>query len=291
MNEPVILVPLDGTEQALAAVPVAKVLSQIGHMTVRALHVSDEKLRETELRDRLAHGTPILDDVSLESRTGAPAAEILRAARELNSRLVVMCRHSRPQRAEVMGRTVTDVIREAPCPVVLVPPERGTVVWRLQHVLVPHDGTPTTSAALLPAIDLASQAEAELHVAHVAQAKGAPEEPGAFTTPRYIDHPQYDWPSWSNEFAKRLASLCPLDHVRVRISLARGEPAMEILRLSEQQSTDLIVLAWRGRWDIPHARVLKKVLRAATCPVLILRTSGTETEGARLELASTCRPD
>ncbi len=290
MNEPVILVPLDGSAQALAAVPVAKVLSQIGHMSVRGLHVSDQKLGEAELRDCLAHGTPILDGLPIESRTGVPAAEILRAVHELDSRLVVMCRHSRPQRAELLGRTATDVIREASCPVVLVPPELGTGVWRLQHVLVPHDGTPTTSAALIPAIDLASQAEAELHVAHVAQAKGTPEEPGAFTTPRYIDQPQHDWPSWSNEFAKRIASLCPLNHVRVRVSLARGEPALEILRLSETQSTDLIVLAWRGRWDVPHAHILKKVLRSASCPVLILRTSETEPETANLELTSVRRP-
>src|SRR5690606_33271397 len=86
MNEPVILVPLDGTEQALAAMPVAKVLSQIGHMTIRGLHVADTRLRGTELRQILAHGTPVLDEVAIDARAGSPASEILQAARDLDSR-------------------------------------------------------------------------------------------------------------------------------------------------------------------------------------------------------------
>ncbi len=290
MNEPVILVPLDGSAQALAAVPVAKVLSQIGHMSVRGLHVSDQKLGEAELRDCLAHGTPILDGLPLESRTGVPAAEILRAVHELNSRLVVMCRHSRPQRAELLGRTATDVIREASCPVVLVP--SGARHWRVapsaragparrhaNHQCCPHSGD-------RPGKSGRGRAARGPRGAGQGYARGA----RGFTTPRYIDQPQHDWPSWSNEFAKRIASLCPLNHVRVRVSLARGEPAMEILRLSETQSTDLIVLAWRGRWDVPHAHILKKVLRSASCPVLILRTSETEPETANLELTSVRRP-
>lgn len=290
MNEPVILVPLDGTEQALAAMPVAKVLSQIGHMTIRGLHVADTRLRGTELREILAHGTPVLDEVAIDARAGSPASEILQAARDLDSRLIVMCRHSRPQRTEMLGGTATAVLREASCPVVFVPPERGVVGWHLHHVLVPHDGTPTTSAALEPAMRLASKAEAELHVAHVAEAKGQPDEPGAFTTPRYVDQPQHDWPSWRNEFAKRLASLCSLDHMQLRVSLAQGDPAVEILRLSEAQSTDLIVLAWRGKWEAPHAHIIKVVVRTARCPVLVLRTSDAGLDiSAQPELADVRR--
>lgn len=278
MSEPVILVPLDGSEQALAGVPVAKVLGEIGHMALHILYVGEHELPEAELHDRLAHGSPALDGLVIHTRIGTASDRILQTAREIASRLIVMCRHSRPERATLLGRTAMQVLRDAPCPVVLVPPERGVASWHLQHMLVPHDGTPTTSAALKPAMQLADLANAELLVAHVTDVRAHPSEPGSFTTPRYVDQPQYEWPSWGNEFAKRLACIHPLGHLNVRVFLAHGDPAAEILRLSERQSTDLIVLAWRGRWEIPHAQILKQVLCSASCPVMVVRAAAAEPE-------------
>lgn len=285
MTPSIILVPLDGSKQALAAVPVAKALCEIGGMAIRILHVGHREPSREELYDRLAHGTQALDDLPIDARTGDPAAEIVRAARDLQAELIVMCRHSRSGPAELLGRTATHVLVDAPCPVILAPPERGLAPWYLHHLLVPHDGTPTTSAALGPAMRIASLADAELLVAHVTQAQPPPGEPGSFTIPRYLDQPQYDWPSWGNEFAERLACMCPLGRLHVRVFLARGEPASEILRLSEEQPTDLVVLAWRGRWEAPHAHILKDVLRRAPLPVMIVRARATGRE-AGLEASS-----
>jgi nucleotide-binding universal stress UspA family protein len=53
--------------------------------------------------------------------------------------------------------------------------------------------------------------------------------------------------------------------------LAHGDIAAEILRLSEKRSTDLIVLAWRGRWEAPHAATMKGILREAHCPIMVVR--------------------
>lgn len=276
MTEPCILVPLDGSRQALSALPVARVISEIGHHKICILNVSENGRPEADIRDRLAQGTRVLDGLHLELRTGVPADEILRAARELECHLVVMCRHSRPERVGSLGRTATAVLRDAPCPVVLVPPERGLASWRLQHALVPHDGTPTTSAALPPAAQIAEQANAELLVAYVAGPGAAPEEPGSFTTPRYMDQPQHEWPSWQSEFVNRLAGLCPLGHLHMRVLLAHGDPAAEILCLSERQAMDLIVLAWKGNWEAPRAAILKKVLPKANCPVMVVRTTGAQ---------------
>lgn len=179
----------------------------------------------------------------------------MKAARELNPLLVVICRNSRSEPAKLLGGTATAVLREAPCPV----------------VPVPHDGTPTTSAALKPAMELAEKADAALLVAHVSDARAAPDEPGTFTTPLYADQAHHEWAAWRDEFAERLAGICPLGHLHVRVCLARGDPASEILSLSERQSTDLIVLAWRGKWEFPRAAVFKDVLQKANCPVMVVR--------------------
>lgn len=274
MSAPIILVPLDGSKQALSAVPVAKVFGEIEQLSLHILHVSEQQPAGADVRGRLSHGTEVLDGLAIDERTGRSETLIPQAARELDTQLIVMCRHTSDEPRKLLGRTAIKVLRDAPCPVVLVPPERGLVSWHLQHVLVPHDGTPTTSAALKPAIEIAELAEAELLVAHVTDVGATPAEPGSYTAPRYVDQPQHEWPAWSNEFAKRLASLCPLAHTHVRVVLAHGNAAAEVLRLSDRQSTDLIILAWRGKWEIPRAATLKAILRQSSCPAMVVRAEG-----------------
>ena len=107
---------------------------------------------------------------------------------------------------------------------------------------------------------------------HVTDIRAAPAEAGSFTTPRYVDQPQHEWPAWTSEFVSRLTGICPLGHLHVRMSLAHGNTAAEILHLSERQSTDLIVLAWRGMWEARRAGTLKDILREAHCPIMVVRT-------------------
>jgi nucleotide-binding universal stress UspA family protein len=272
MSEPVILVPLDGTKQALAALPVAKVLGEIERAALHILYVGEHELAGEELRSRLGREAPVLDGLTIDSRVGTSAVQILRVAGEMKPRVIVMCRHSGAERGKMLGRTAMKVLHDASCPVVLVPPERGATPWHLHHVLVPHDGTPSTSTALQPAAELAEHGRAELLVVHVTDIRAAPAEPGSLTTPRYVDQPQHEWPAWSSEFLNRLACLCPLGQLHVRMFLAHGDTAVEILQLSERQSTDLIVLAWRGIWDAPRAGTLKDILREAHCPIMVVRT-------------------
>ncbi|MGC2823410.1 MAG: universal stress protein [Pseudolabrys sp.] len=272
MSEPVILVPLDGSKQALSALPVAKVLGEIERAAIHILYIGDHELAAEELRSRLGRNALVLDGFTIDARVGTPAVEILQVAGEMKPRVIVMCKHSGTERGKMLGRTAMKVLHDAPCPVVLVPPERGATPWHLHHVLVPHDGTPTTSAALLPAAELAEHGRAELLVVHVTDSRTAPAEAGSLTTPRYVDQPQHEWPAWTSEFLNRLACICPLGHLHVRIILAHGDIAAEILRLSKKQSTDLIVLAWRGIWEAPRAATMKDILREAHCPIMVVRT-------------------
>ncbi len=272
MSEPIILVPLDGTKPALAALPVAVVLGETERAALHILHVGEHELVSEESRSRIGRETPLLGGFTINARVGVPALEILRAAEEIKPRLIVMCKHSGAERGKMLGRTAMRVLHDAPCPVVLVPPERGATPWHLHHVLVPHDGTPSTSGALRPAAELTEHARAELLVVHVADIRAAPAEPGSLTAPRYVDQPQHEWPAWAGEFVNRLACGCPLGSLHVRIFLAHGNAAAEILRLSEKQSADLIVLAWRGIWEIPRAVILKDILREAHCPIMVVRT-------------------
>jgi nucleotide-binding universal stress UspA family protein len=276
MSEPIILVPLDGTKQALAALPVAIALGEIEQASLHILHVGECEQAGKESRSRIAPETDLLAGLAINTRVGMPAGEILQVAGELKPQAIVLCKHSATEGKKMLGRTAMKVLHDAPCPVVLVPPERGITAWHLHHVMVPHDGTPSTSAALPSAAELAERGGAELLVVHVADVRAAPTEPGSLTTPRYVDQPQHEWPAWAGEFINRFACGCPLGHLHVRTFLASGNTASEILQLSKKQSTDLIVLAWRGNWEAPRSATLKDILGEAHCPIMVVRTeSGT----------------
>jgi nucleotide-binding universal stress UspA family protein len=185
--------------------------------------------------------------------------------------MIILCNRTAAMPRRMLGRTAAAVLCGASHPLVVVPPERGPAPWHLKHILVPHDGTPSTSVGLKPAAELAELAGAELLVAHVTGVRTAPGEPGSLTVSPYVDQPQHEWPAWTSEFVRRFACMCPLGHLHVRVLLACGNPAAELLRLAEQQSTDLMVLAWRGVLKAPRAAVLREIVDQTHCPLLIVR--------------------
>ncbi|MBO0735933.1 MAG: universal stress protein [Alphaproteobacteria bacterium] len=271
MTEPTVLVPLDGSEPALAALPVANALGEVEHAALLFLHVAEDRPPDAESLSRVLLGGTELDGLTVATRTGKPAAELVHAAAEIRPQLIVLCKHGAIEPPNVLGGTAMNVLHNAPCPVVLVPPSRGSTPWRLQHILVPHDGTPGTSTALRPAQKIAEHAGADLLVVHVAGTAPAAVEPGYFTTPRYVDQPHHEWPAWSSEFGKRFVCLGPPGRLQMRVCLARGNAAAEVMRLANQHATDLIVLAWRGVWDAPRAAVLRHIVAAGRCPIAVVR--------------------
>jgi nucleotide-binding universal stress UspA family protein len=136
MNKPVILVPLDGSEAALAAPPIAKVLAEIEQATLRLVHIAASEPPEPELLSCLRLSGPEFDGATVDTFTSEPAAEILNAAGEIKApQVIVMCNHTSTEPRNVLGRTATEVLRNASCPLVLVSPERGLTPWHLHHVL------------------------------------------------------------------------------------------------------------------------------------------------------------
>ncbi len=274
MTEPLILVPLDGSGHALAALPVAEALGEALGASLRILRVtSDAPPPPGTLAQSLG-----LDDAthhawSLEARTGDPAEGILEAAREVGARLIVMCTHTASTRPTAMlGHTAFDVLRRAPCPVVLVSPVQDLKGWRPRRILLPHDGGTAADIAVGPAAEIARASDAELLIVEVgAPGVGSPVEPGSFPVPRYVDQAQHEWSSWTDEVLARLARLCPDGPLKARLQVLGGDPGREILKAAADQSVDLIVVAWKGAWSQERAHTLKAIVRDAPCPVMVVR--------------------
>jgi nucleotide-binding universal stress UspA family protein len=187
-----------------------------------------------------------------------------------------MCTHTSADKPRgALGSVAREVLMRAPCPVVLVHPERGLRPWRLHRLLLPHDGTPTGAAAIRPAAALALRAGAELAVLHVAaRGAGRPGEPGSFAAPRYVDQLQHGWPEWTREFLERLRAVgrCPAA-LTTRLFLATGETGPAIVEFATSQGSDLIALAWRGVLEPGRAVTARAVIGGAPCPIVVFRVA------------------
>jgi nucleotide-binding universal stress UspA family protein len=265
----IILVPLDTPVQSRAALPVAHAMAKLMNATLHILHVTPQPMTLDALRGHLALSAAELAGCVLDQVQGDAADGIMRTALEHKVLLIVMAMRHRDARTDSgLGSVAEVLLRRAPCPVLLVPPTPEPEPWRLGQMLLPQDGTPATAAVMESVCHLAHHAHATLLVVHVSEQTVIP-RPGALHVPRYMDQPQHEWPVWTGEFLGRVRGLAHLPRdVELRMFLARGEAGSEILRLARAHGVDVIAMPWHG--NIADAPVIKTVLRAAPCPVLIL---------------------
>jgi nucleotide-binding universal stress UspA family protein len=273
---PMIFVPLDGSVHAQMALSVARALAQLVGATLHLVHIGESTLPHRELLRKLGLAADDVRGAVVEQAGGDAAASIVRLARAPTCAYIVMCPYTGQQEpVDGLGGVARGVLHTASGPIVLVPPAQDQRTWRLRHILLPHDGTPTTTAALGPALELARRADAELLVLHVAGARTAPPvEPGAITPPQYEDQAHHEWPTWAHEFLQRACYVNPAEEVRgLRLALTVGDPAAEIVHSARDNRADLIVLGWRGDLGGNHTLVAQNVIREMPCPLLILRAS------------------
>lgn len=248
---PVVLVALDGSPAAAAAISIGRaVTAQLGG-ALEFLHVTPDPISEAELRTRLALGDEDLRDARLCLEIGEPAEGILRRTADSRVAIVVLTTHGREiEHGHRIGRVAAAVIANTEQPILLVRPEAAPLPddhpKGLQRLLLPLDGTPTTAIALRPATQLCSQLHASVDLLYVAGGEQpAPDDPGSIGAPRYLDQPQHEWPQWADEVLDRLLSCCaecPPD-VPARAYLTQGEAGDEIVRFAAEHRYDAIVLA------------------------------------------------
>jgi nucleotide-binding universal stress UspA family protein len=187
-----IVVPLDGSSLAEAAVPRAVVLSKLTkepihlvrvHVPVLAYAAAESPVAipdpawDTQVRGttqawlvkkagefRAALGVP----VTFELRIGAPGEEVVAAARERNARMIVCTTHGTGGWApQWLGSVADDIIRHSDCPVVAMTQSAAMRPVGHDRIFVPLDGS-GTAAAILPHVrELARAAHAAVDLYRV----------------------------------------------------------------------------------------------------------------------------
>jgi nucleotide-binding universal stress UspA family protein len=176
----------------------------------------------------------------------------------------------------VMGSVTEKVLRKATCPVLTVPPLAPDAVpvppALFKRILCAVDFSPCSLHALSYALSIAQTADARLTVLNVLEHLFS-DEPRPPLSPALRQYAA----SIEGDRRMRLAEAVP-DTARtfctIETLFSEGRPYREILRIAQEQKSDLIVMGVRGRGAVDRVvfgSTTQHVVRHATCPVLTIR--------------------
>ena len=176
--------------------------------------------------------------------------------------LTIGTRGHRGVKRMLLGSVAEKVFRQAPCPVLIVPPRAGEQA-RVNHILYPTDFSKHSLQAAPFAISLARHYRAKLIVLHVAEE----------ATLHSVSDLNQRRKSVERRLRKAVLSEVELP-VKPELAVEFGEPAERIRRVAGEWQAGLIVLA--VRYAKPTAAHLSEgtayqVVRQAPCPVLTVR--------------------
>ena len=141
------------------------------------------------------------------------------------------------------------------------------------RILVAVDGSPYAERALKYAIDLSEKYGAKLIIAHVIMRRFyavTPSEAGVLATTTFVKEIQAE----GKTIIDNAESMAKVEGVNFESKLVRGVPAEEIVKISESESTDLIVIGSRGLTEVRAfllGSVSDKVSHHCKCPILIVK--------------------
>lgn len=242
------------------------------------VHIITPVPRERVLEEmrRVVDRTAASSQASLVAESGDARTVIVDQALTIKADLIVMGTHGhRGFKRLVLGSVTESVLREAPCPVLTVPPHERAVTSQavtFTRILCPTDFSPSSLQAVGFAIDLARQADGRVTLVYVLEWLAEEE-------PRSLAH--FNVPEFRGLLARNAE-----DQLRALVSdesqawsaidtlIVFGRAHRQILRVAEEQSADLIVMGAQGRAGVSLAlfgSTTQQVVRGATCPVLTVR--------------------
>jgi nucleotide-binding universal stress UspA family protein len=203
-------------------------------------------------------------DIELEYASGDPLTAILRVASEPDIGVVALGLRS-DERAG-LGHVARQLVEKARRTLLVMRPGMRPV-QELRRILVPMEGSPSTSAAMQVAEEHFCRRGREIVMVHVVTG-ATPTEPGSMPAPRFMDQEHYEWVEWQQEFCMRF-SQCSKGG-RHRVCVRVGEPGPTILTEAQEVRAELMVLSWRGKMGPGQAERVKLLLAESPCPLLLV---------------------
>jgi len=237
-----------------------------------------ERQRLTADLRRLAAHVPF--DVPLDLRVTEASdihREILIQAEMVSADLLVLGTHGRSGFERlVLGSVAERVVRKAPCPTMVVPRQAHDTPpdepVRFRRIVCPVDFSDASVRAVEYATSLAEEARAQIILLHVLD---VPPEILAQPISAGVDVDRIRAAAVADS-QKQLEALVPdppRPHCTMKAIVREGPVYREILAIAAERGGDLIVMGVQGRGAVDlmvFGSNTARVMRAATCPVLVL---------------------
>jgi nucleotide-binding universal stress UspA family protein len=239
-------------DDSLATSPVlaaAQAIAELLGARVQAVHIGSG--------GRVAASEAAAAGLELETFPGPTVARLAHLASAEDVAMLVMGARGTPGGARPVGSTAFEVMAGLGTPLLIVPPD-CTARDKFRRVLVPLEGTISTSLAPRGLIQLAAATELEVIVLHVHDEA---------SIPSFTDQPQHEAEAWAEEFVARYV---PDEVGDVRLEIRVGRRQDEIVRAAEELGVDLIALGWSQDLAPGRAPVVRAVLERCLVPIMLV---------------------
>jgi len=198
----------------------------------------------------------------------APGEVIVETAGTLGCDLIVMGTHGRRGLSHLLlGSVAERVVRTASSPVLTVRADAVINPEGIRRILVPHDFSEASSAALVHAANWAGALDAEITLLHVVEPVVYPE---FYSVDVLSDDLMGRLAERSQEALGKAAANLPAD-IEVKLTVEVGRAADTITHLADPEHFDLVIMATRGLSGLEHVllgSVAESVLRRCRVPML-----------------------
>jgi len=150
-----------------------------------------------------------------------------------------------------------DAVASAHKPVFAIPPQLPAE-FAVRRVLVPLEGSLSTSYAPYAALDAPGAEHIDVVILHVLE---------EHALPAFSDQPQHEWETFAREFLARY-SHWPFEQVRLETRV--GRPEQHILAVAQETNCDLIALAWAQELAPGRGSIVREALGRGAIPVLLV---------------------
>ncbi len=145
-----------------------------------------------------------------------------------------------------------------------------------KRILVPLDGSGLSESVLSHVKTMATACgPAEVHLLYVVEPLSAMRESSFSTQDKdYFAQSDRKAEAWGKDYLAKVVLNLETDSIKAKSIVLIGNPAQDILDYATTNAIDLIIMSTHGRSGLARwvfGSVAEKVIRTATCPVMIVR--------------------
>lgn len=307
-----ILVPLDGSDFAERAIPMALSIAERTGGSVQLVSAvptlpplvpsaesegpvqgwfEEERLRASEyldgVQERLQGRTKV--EVHIRVVSGDPVQALEERVRKTGADAIVMTTHGKGLVERVwLGSVADGLVRRAPCPVLLQRLDDDDVEVDLDarpgltRILVPLDGSAASREVVADAVALASAFDAQISLVRIV-ADGLPIGSTYIPHAAEEERERAEAVREAREDLDRTESKIRDQGVTVEVAIVQDDdPGAGILRHRGDIGADLVAMTTRGRGGVTRlvlGSVADRVIRAGVVPVLVHRRGDERADG------------